>query len=618
MASRPAFAALGCLQCRSRVLRAIATNSNVVLRPSARATAAPLPSRDLYRAFSSLPPDTPKPASESTAQQTISEVETSDDKPANSEVAEENKSAVDDTPWFLQVEPPTHAPTQHISPLPELPDSPPELLEPLMKYIYEEMGLDDLSLLDLRAMDPPPALGPNLLMLFATARSERHLHVSSSRLVKWLRHTHKIESNADGLIGPGELKTKLKRMRRKAKLLGSSAMAPTDGDDGITTGWICVNLGTSGATYSEAARFDTDGNISGFGAPVTGSTIVVQVMTQARRAELDLERLWSQQLTRSEAQSRSLQEGTKFQHRFGQLPVTTDRSSKGSIGQSQQKRFLSTSFSRQMPFAPEPNKNVNAAPAATPKTSDLKHVSVHSNNKSLNEVRQQIDEIRWDGWQTDKERCINLLRAIFRAAPSDANHWRTQADLATELIETMAERGMPVMDSEFISVIIEAIALSGVTGRKIESIVSNLELVLQKGVDSCPTETQIRRLMKAYAIRGNWEKFWDTWYILPRYSARRGPELYKFMFSQILNTKDRIKCIDALRKCVPEMLAEEPPVLPTESLYNTVKQCLRIADPTAEVVAEHMVSQGARRGNAPPSIEFVRMLKDLEALRKNM
>ncbi|KAL0930326.1 ATPase synthesis protein mitochondrial [Colletotrichum truncatum] len=615
MASRPAFAALGCLQCRSRVLRAITSNSNAILRAPALATTAPLRPRNLHRAFSSLPPDAPKPTGESVAPEVQPEAQDSEVKTQTSEVTEE-KNAGDETPWFLQVEPPTHAPTQHVSPLPELPDASPAILEPLMKYVYEEMGLDDLSLLDLRAMDPPPALGPNLLMLFATARSERHLHVSSSRLVKWLRYAHRIESNADGLIGPGELKTKLRRMRRKAKLLGSSAMVTPGGDDGITTGWICINLGTLGATYGEAAHFDAEGKMSGFGAPVTGTTIVVQVMTQARRTELDLERLWSQQLTRSVVQNKKLTEGAKFQHRFGQLPPTTDRSSKGGAATPGQKRAFSTSLKRPMPFAPAPSTKPASTKPAHSENSGVDHVSLLS--MSLPEIRQQLEQIRWEGKQVDRDSCLHLLKQIFRAVSSDENHARTQADLATELIETMNERGMSIMDTEVIITIIEAISHSGARGEKIEMIQSNLELVLRRGTQCCPSEEQLMRLMRAYASQGNWERFWDTWRIPPRYSKRRGPELYVFVYSLMARTSDKVKCMDTLRKCLDEMLAEEPPVLPTEPVWLAVKQCIRVADPGAIDVAEHMVSRGARDGNKPPSMEFVRMLKELEALRRNM
>lgn len=600
MATRPAFAALGCLQCRSRVLRAIASNSATLLRaPAVVAPSARLP-RDVHRFFSSVAPDTPKTVAQATSQGTDPET-----KPVSEahEVAEEDTQMGEEEPWFLQVDPPTHAPTQKALPLPELPDASPAILEPLMKYVYEEMGLDDLSLLDLRALNPPPAMGPNLMMLFATARSERHLHVSSSRLVKWLRHTHKIESNADGLIGPGELKTKLRRMRRKAKLLGSSAIQ-LGGDDGISTGWICINLGTLGTQlgqHSEGTRFDADGRMSGFGASVTGSTIVVQVMTQARRDELKLEKLWNQQLIRSETEAEELQNRAEPHGRSEQLPPTTAHASKGGATRPEQKRSFSTCAARSMPSAAgEGNFRVSQKPML------------------LAEVRQSVEEIRWEGRQAATSQCLFLLQQIFRATSDEANHSEIQADLAAELIATMHERGLQVMDHEVIITIIEAIAASGARGEKIDTVQSNLELVLLRGVKSCPQEGQLIRLMKAYAIQGQWDKFWDAWRIPARYRQRRGPELYMFVFTEMSRTGDKAKCINALRTCAPEMLAEEPPVLPSDRVMHALKLCMHVADPGAEYAVNHMDANSPRTGNKAASPEFMKMLKELEDLRRAM
>ena len=164
------------------------------------------------------------------------------------------------------------------------------MMEPLLKFTSDECGLDDLSLLDLREMDPPPALGPNLIMLFGTARSERHLHVSADRLVRWLRGRG-ISAQADGLMGRNELKIKLRRIARKAKLLGNSGVA-RGGDDGITTGWICVNLGSVEGSHKETVMTDEQGRPTGFGVPQTGTTIVVQMLTGPRREEQDMESLW--------------------------------------------------------------------------------------------------------------------------------------------------------------------------------------------------------------------------------------------------------------------------------------------------------------------------------------
>lgn len=203
-----------------------------------------------------------------------------------------------DVPWYLQVEPPRHPTLLHEPPpLPDVPDGSPKLMQPLLEFVSDELGMDGLTLLDLRAMDPPPALGSDLLMIFGTARSERHLHVSADRLVRWLR-ARGITASADGLIGRNELKLKLRRMARKAKLLGNSGVA-RGGDDGITTGWICVNLGSVGGSHQEISIADEEGRPTGFGVPDTGTTIVVQLLTESRRSELDLEALWRNKLQKS-------------------------------------------------------------------------------------------------------------------------------------------------------------------------------------------------------------------------------------------------------------------------------------------------------------------------------
>lgn len=198
-------------------------------------------------------------------------------------------------PWYLQVDTP-QAPAYPISDrqrLPDMPVDPPPILEPLLKYVSIDLGLDDLSLFDLRKLDPPPALGSKLLMILGTARSERHLHVSADRLCRWLRSTYRLTPFADGLLGRNELKLKLRRKARRAKLLGSvGTSASNNADDGVRTGWVCVNVGTveSGKVSQEDPAATTE--IVGFGSRNTGVNIVIQMLTEEKRGELDLEELW--------------------------------------------------------------------------------------------------------------------------------------------------------------------------------------------------------------------------------------------------------------------------------------------------------------------------------------
>jgi hypothetical protein len=198
--------------------------------------------------------------------------------------------------------------------IPELPANPPTILSPILQYLSIDSGLDSLSLIDLRHLDPPPALGANLLMIIGTARSVKHLNVSADRFCRWLRSNYKMRPYADGLLGRNELKLKLRRKARRLKLaqsVGNTLEASKD--DGITTGWICVNLGSVGGVGDEIPAGEdgdldqaaaqgvqqiqelvdsSDDGYIGFGSRSTAPRIVVQMFTEEKRAEMDLEGLW--------------------------------------------------------------------------------------------------------------------------------------------------------------------------------------------------------------------------------------------------------------------------------------------------------------------------------------
>jgi hypothetical protein len=154
-------------------------------------------------------------------------------------------------------------------------------------------------------MDPPPALGANLLMIIGTTRSEKHLHVSADRLCRWLRTEHGLSPYADGLLGRNELKLKMRRLTKKKKLLSAVGANTYDDDadldDGIRTGWVCVNIGTveGGELPKTPEQIEREANIVGFNTSVAGSKIVVQMMTEERREALNLEKLWTGILRRN-------------------------------------------------------------------------------------------------------------------------------------------------------------------------------------------------------------------------------------------------------------------------------------------------------------------------------
>ncbi|EXJ55249.1 hypothetical protein A1O7_08175 [Cladophialophora yegresii CBS 114405] len=243
-------------------------------------------------------------------------------------------------PWYLQIEDPL--PPSPISPLlalqeiPPLPANPPAILATVLTHLSTQIGLDNLVLLDLRHLDPPPALGSNLLMVIGTARSVKHLNVSADRFCRWARKEFKLRPYADGLLGRNELKLKLRRKARRMKLAQSvgNTVSGHGADDGITTGWICVNMGSvdeavlseempaeeivqvqgeAAGEVSERARRKAqesplDGEEEyhnpgedeyvGFGSRSNAPRIVVQMFTEEKRVEMDLEGLWDVRNTR--------------------------------------------------------------------------------------------------------------------------------------------------------------------------------------------------------------------------------------------------------------------------------------------------------------------------------
>ncbi|KAF1965316.1 hypothetical protein BU23DRAFT_561150 [Bimuria novae-zelandiae CBS 107.79] len=198
-------------------------------------------------------------------------------------------------PWYLQNRP-APEPTQAAI-IPDLPPNPPPLLQPILEYIANTAGMDDLLLYDLRHLDPPPALGSSLIMLLCTARSEKHLHVSADRFCRYLRREHHLRANAAGLLGRNELKIKLRRKAKRMKMLANVGGAEPEGniDDGIRTGWICCTIGKMPAHPDDkgivGARGQGEGFV-GFSDVKPGVNVVVQMFTEEKRAETDLETLW--------------------------------------------------------------------------------------------------------------------------------------------------------------------------------------------------------------------------------------------------------------------------------------------------------------------------------------
>ncbi|KAF2458929.1 hypothetical protein BDY21DRAFT_197317 [Lineolata rhizophorae] len=243
---------------------------------------------------------------------------------ASKDVSDPSESTY--VPWYLRIEQPSATsappPSSADNPMasrqliPPLPDYHPPILPELLNHISIDLGLDYLSLLDLRKVDPPPALGSNLLMIFGTARSEKHTHVSADRFCRWLRGTHRLKPYADGLLGRNEVKKRLRRQAKRARMM-AYARGIAAGEEGqtndyedIRSGWVCVNVGRvqSAEGEPEWIQEKISEDFVGFRDEKKGNNIVVQIMTEEKRADLNLEHMWSGMLRRMEREEKERQE----------------------------------------------------------------------------------------------------------------------------------------------------------------------------------------------------------------------------------------------------------------------------------------------------------------------
>jgi ribosomal silencing factor RsfS len=247
------------------------------------------------------------------------------DKETETKAANDSSKSTepDLVPWFLRVDTPkiSRHPLAREQELPELPEDPPRELSDIVNQLFEEHGINDLVVLDLRPLDPPPAIGANTIMILGTARSVRHLHATADKICRYMRSTYRWSPHADGLQGRNELRLINRRKQRRGKVI-STQMGEVD--EAGNSGWVCVHGGKHG--------------------------LVVQLFTQAKREEMDIEGLWRgildrdqrhkraeaerwaqrQRLAVAQGQTETLKEGSSFEIDDAQ-PTTTAYKSLPSI-----------------------------------------------------------------------------------------------------------------------------------------------------------------------------------------------------------------------------------------------------------------------------------------------
>ena len=310
--SKAATSSLRCNGCRFAVVRSFASLSGISLRfphesPAALSTATHWGQR-AFLGFSARYASW-RAGNELAEEGELVEGENGPPPPVQQEAP---------VPWYLEVERQPQKfndshPLAERQRIPELPEDPPPILRELLEHISVDLGLDDLSLLDLRYLDPPPALGSKLLMVIGSARSEKHLHVSADRLCRWLRSSYKLKPHAAGLLGRNELKLKLRRKARRSKLMANVGASDTSSgmDDGIRTGWVCVTVGRVEAAKSDQSNTEERESFIGFGRRTDGVNIVVQMFTEEKRADIDLEGLWGGVLRRAAKEKEKIKEESK-------------------------------------------------------------------------------------------------------------------------------------------------------------------------------------------------------------------------------------------------------------------------------------------------------------------
>lgn len=618
-------------------------------------------------------------------------------------------------PWYLSIDAPIH-PTDMLEPtsLPKLPDDSPEFLETLLKHISEDLGFDKLSILDLREIHPPPALGPNLIMILGNARGERHLHVSAGRFVRWLRSSHGISAAADGLLGPNQLKLKMKRKRKRDAILGARGVVPREQDDGIGTGWICVNLGAVGpkrGTSITTPYRSPDGKLAGFGDESAGlqTTVVFQMLTEEKRKEMDLEGLWTENLEKSKNRKKELDDiasglivpranpqlrPNSHQRRRYSSMATQHRffSQKSFMAQKEGSLHVSQSFASLVkktdPTALErDNLSVLLANDASAKRDILEKLQsfiekrphkeqvhqlrvdesyqstsravmrnlschdtfshrvwlyykdreLHLSRYGFSMIEALVDEFCTCGIRLDgRQDIIQLLKAA--AIPASPEPISSHISLVLKIVRNVEERQnfvppslgrkepwthRPLLGSDIFTTLIDAFSLHP-PSEEITRIMDSLYNLLVRSHTKCPTPDETASLLTACARQDHWNLFWKVWNLRPLYGLPRTARLYTLVFYTFAESKNRRRCQDVLRRCMDELVVEEPSIDLGDNpfLQQAAMECVRIADPEAEKVLEEVDRSGFYTGAATtPELrrkanqEFVRLMDSLRSKR---
>lgn len=520
-------------------------------------------------------------------------------------------------PWYLQEETPVteSQPLSSQDHLPELPENPPAILPVLLEYTFKDLGLDELKLFDLRSLETPPAIGANAIMIIGTARSVKHLNVSADRLCRWLRSNYKLSPYADGLLGRNELKIKLRRKARRARAASQSGAMMDEKDDGITTGWICVNAGVV-EEASAAEQEATNQVFEGFGNISAGTRVVVQMFTEEKRAEVDLDGLWQGNLDRAERKKqRDSEVIANMPPQEVRAPRTTNRS-------SSDRDFRNVSrFPKDTPLEQRRGIHNTRHPRTRLSNEDadsLQAESVSAESAAFAQIqtmcmgisRQQRTYTKEDLWTAfvdysvrgyalPEDLGLQVVSALLTKQPVgdqdvevSSGLLDNHAELALRVLEQLSLRGTNVLNMKVLTMLYQAFSPEELEvapqNKKAETARSRIfQLIEMLNVAFDPEQARI--LMVSLFRNQDYDGFWKLWRKLPLDGSSRTAADYERLFELHAELGDERRARDCIATWVPMMAREDPPIAPQGLLLRHIMYCLVIVDPEIEQTA----SQGS-------------------------
>ena len=196
------------------------------------------------------------------------------DKKGSADVdTKETEQHVNSTPWYLQsdyVHPmrqdniPTRSRQLNTDPL--IPHGTPQTIADITRFIAKETALQEVEVLDLGKRDPPPIWGAETYMVFAVARSARHLQSACSAITTHIKHTYKARVSTDGMPSKDAILLRRRRLRRKIAKRVLKGLSTDDILPEQPLGWICME--------------------------VPSENLVVQLLTEQGIQDTELKKFW--------------------------------------------------------------------------------------------------------------------------------------------------------------------------------------------------------------------------------------------------------------------------------------------------------------------------------------